>query len=85
MSPARRGDEQCAIWCANLYSVAHFEGKKTPSTPLVLLAVPPDEGGTREAQRRFALSHWGRKIRVIPRPIRSFGEVLHHNGVGVAL
>ncbi len=55
------------------------------STPLVLRAVPPDEGGTREAQPRFALSFSGREIRFIPRPIGRSRKVLNHNGERAAL
>ena len=42
------------------------------STPLVRRAVAPGEGGTREAQPRFALSHGTREIRVIPCPHAAF-------------
>ena len=57
----------------------------TTSTPLVRRAVAPSEGGTREAQPRFAVSHGTRKIRVVPCLMRRFGKVPHHNGEDSAL
>ena len=57
----------------------------TTSTPLVRRAVTPGGRGTREAQPRFALSHRGRGIRVVPRPVRRFGEIPNHAGEGSAL
>ena len=46
----------------------------TTITPPVRCAVAPCDGGTREAQPRFALSHRTREIRVVPRPMRRFGK-----------
>ena len=57
----------------------------TTSTPLVRRAVTPGEGGTREAQPRFALSQRTREIRVVPRLMRRFVKVSYHNGKGSAL
>ena len=39
-------------------------------------------GGTRVAQPRFAYPQRMREIRVVPRPMRRFGKVPHHNGEG---
>ena len=50
------------------------------STPLVRRAVAPGEGGTREAQPRFAFSQRTRKMLVLPRLMRRFGKVSDHNG-----
>ncbi len=55
------------------------------STPLMRRAAAPGEGGTREAQPRFAYPQRMREIRVIPRPMRRFGKVPKHNGEGFAL
>ena len=55
------------------------------STPLVRRAVTPSEGGTGEAQPRFALPHQTRDIRVVPRLMRRFGKVANHNGEDFAL
>ena len=57
----------------------------TTSTPLVRRAVTPSEGGTREAQPRFALSQRTREIRVVPRLMRRFVKVSNHNGECSAL
>ena len=54
----------------------------TTSTPLVRRAVTRSEGGTREAQPRFAFSQRTWEIRVVPRLMRRFGKVPHHNGEG---
>jgi len=42
-------------------------------------------GGTREAQPRFAFPQRMRKIRVVPRLMRRFGEAVDHNGEGSTL
>ena len=42
-------------------------------------------GGTGEAQPRFAFPQRPRDIRVVPRLVQRFREVLHHNGDGFAL
>ena len=55
------------------------------STLLVRRAVGSGEGGIREAQPRFAFPQPTREIRVVPRRLRRFGEVPHHNGEGCAL
>ncbi len=52
----------------------------TTSTRLVRRAVTPGEGGTREAQPRFAFPQQTRAIRVVPRLLRRFGKVPHHTG-----
>ena len=57
----------------------------TTSTPLVRRAVAPGGRGTREAQLRFAFPQRTREIRVVPRLVRRFGKVPHHNGEGSAL
>lgn len=46
------------------------------------IVFPP---GTREAQPRFALSLWGREIRLVPRPMGHSQKVLNHNGECSAL
>ena len=53
------------------------------STPLVRRAGAPGEGGTREAQPRFAFPQRTREIRVVPRLVQRFREDPHHNGEGV--
>ena len=60
------------------------KGRVAPSTStsLVLRAVPPGGRGIREAQPRFALPHWRREIRVVPRPVGRSQKVLNHNGEG---
>ena len=55
------------------------------STPLVRRAAARGEGGTREAQPRFAYPQRMREIRVVPRPMRRFVKVSNHNGEGSAL
>ena len=60
-------------------------GAPSTSTPLVRRAAAPGEGGTREAQPRFFFPQRMREIRVVPRPMRRFGEVPNHNGGGSAL
>ena len=57
----------------------------TTSTPPVRRAVTPGGRGTREAQPRSAFPHRKREIRVVPRLMRRFVEVLDHNGEGAAL
>ena len=54
-------------------SAAKIRVAPTTSTPLVQRAVTPGEGGTREAQPRFAYSHQTRKMLVLPRLMRRFG------------
>ena len=44
-----------------------------------------DEGGTREAEPRFAFPQRTREIRVVPRLVQRFREVPHYNGEGCAL
>ena len=55
------------------------------STPFVRCAAAPGGRGTREAQPRFAVSHWTRKMLVLPRLMRRFGKTLNHNGEVSAL
>ena len=55
------------------------------STPLVRRAGAPGEAGTREAQPRIAFSQRMRKMPVVPRPMRRFGKVPNHNGMGATL
>ena len=57
----------------------------TTSTPLVRRAAAPGGRETREARHRFPLSQPTREIRVVPRLMRHFVEVLDHNGEGAAL
>ena len=57
----------------------------TTFSPLVRRAAAPGEGGTRQAQPRFALSHQTREILVVPCLTRCFGKVLNHNGENNAL
>ena len=57
----------------------------TTSTPLVRRAVSPGEGGTREAQPRFAFPQRSRDIPVVPRLMRRFGNVPTTVGGGSAL
>ena len=61
-------------------------GSLPPPAPFLCGASSAADGeGTREAQPRFAVSRGTREIRVVPCPMRSFSEVLHHNGEGGAL
>ena len=57
----------------------------TISTPPVRRAAAPAGRGTREAQPPFSFPWRTREIRVIPRLMQRFGEVLNHNGGGSAL
>ena len=57
----------------------------TTSIPPVRRAVAPCDGGTREAQPRYAIPQPTREIGVVPRLMRRFVEVLDHNGEGAAL
>ena len=57
----------------------------TTSTPPVRRAAATDGRKTREAQPRFGWSHGTREIRVVPLPVRRFGEAFDHNGEGFAL
>ena len=57
----------------------------TISTPPVRRAAAPAGRGTREAQPPFSFPWRTREIRVIPRLMQRFGEVLNHNGEGSAL
>ena len=57
----------------------------TTSIPPVRRAVAPGGRGTREAQPPFSFPWRTREIRVIPRLVQRFGEVLNHNGEGSAL
>ncbi len=55
------------------------------SSPLVRRATPPGEGGTREAQPRFAFPQRTRGIRANPLPMRVSGHNLDHDGEDSAL
>ena len=58
-------------------------GALTTSTPLARRAVAPSEGGTCEAQPRFASPQRSRGIRVVPRLVWRFVKVANHNGEGL--
>ena len=60
-------------------------GAPSTITPPVRRADAPGEAGTRGAQPRFALSQRTRKMLVVPRLVRRFGEVPKHNGESSAL
>ena len=89
-SPAgvRRGGAPRQPQCTTLGRLApvYYALRHRPRCPrLPRRADSPYEKGTREAQRRFALSHWGRDIPIIPRPMGRLRNVLNHNGEGSAL
>ena len=57
----------------------------TTSTPPVRRATAARWRGTREAQSRFGWSQGTRQVRVVPLPVRRFGEAFDHNGEDSAL
>ena len=57
----------------------------TTITPLARRTTAPAVRGKREAQPRYAFPQRMREIRVVPRLMRRFGEVLNHNGEDSAL
>ena len=67
-------------------SAAKIWGSLPPPAPLLVWrAAAPGGRGTREVKPRFAWPQGTRDIRVVPRPVRRFGEVSDHNGGGTAL
>ncbi len=86
----KRGGVRCPEACPALPPLMAHQRQKggvapTTSTPPVRRAAAARGRGTREAQPRFAFPQWTREIRVVPRPVRRFGEAFDHNGENSAL